>query len=175
MQQVLTHKDGRLYELANVFGLAWPYGAMFKVMSSYGFSSTEAGPPTASPFGSNGQITFGFNEPWKGEHRWQPIANMVAWRNAVEGGTSKTVDNWWANDSGNAIAFSRGGLGFVVINREQFDLPNTTFQTGLPSGQYCNVIANEPGAGCKDLITVNSDGTAKIAVPFLRAVALYVS
>lgn len=37
---VLTYKNGDLYNLANVFMLAWPYGYP-KVMSSYAFSDSE--------------------------------------------------------------------------------------------------------------------------------------
>lgn len=40
----LTYKDGRLYTLASVFMLGFPYGYP-KVMSSYYFDDVDAGPP----------------------------------------------------------------------------------------------------------------------------------
>jgi alpha-amylase len=39
---------------------------------------------------------------------------MAGFRAATQ--TAQTVDHWWDN-GGNQIAFGRGGLGFVVINR----------------------------------------------------------
>jgi len=79
---VVTHKDGRLYDLANVFVLARPYGYP-RIMSSYSFETGDQGPP-----GSNGNtdVIYQNDTPncfgeWKCEHRWRPIANMVAFRN----------------------------------------------------------------------------------------------
>ena len=39
---------------------------------------------------------------------------MVAFRNATRG---QSVTNWWDN-GGDAIAFGRGGKGYVAINHE---------------------------------------------------------
>lgn len=54
---VVTYKDGSLYNLANVFMLAWPYGYP-KVMSSYGFSNGDQGPPAQSVY-QNGSAECG--------------------------------------------------------------------------------------------------------------------
>ncbi len=85
---VLTYKDGSLYDLANVYMLAWPYGYP-KVMSSFAFSDTEAGPPSA-PVHDNGNLNC-YGSDWKCEHRWRPIANMVDFRSATAG---QDVNNW---------------------------------------------------------------------------------
>lgn len=48
----LTYKNGDLYQFANVFMLAWPYGHA-RVMSSYYFTDSDAGPPSVGV--SNGE------------------------------------------------------------------------------------------------------------------------
>ncbi|NJK27418.1 MAG: hypothetical protein HC925_00965 [Coleofasciculaceae cyanobacterium SM2_3_26] len=99
---------------------------------------------------------------------------MVGFRNATQG--VQTVSNWWDN-GGNQIAFSRGNKGFVVINQENAPLQRT-FQTGLPAGEYCNVIAfdfNPATGACTGAgIQVNRTGEATIEVHPRSAVALHV-
>lgn len=144
----LTYKSGKLYDLANVFMLAHPYGYP-QVMSSYTFDSTDQGPPADAqgktrPVFVNGTSTC--FDAWVCEHRRQAIAQMVGFRNAV--GTAPLTD-WWS-DGSNQIAFGRGDRGFVVINRSNAPLTRT-FQTQLPPGTYCNVIQSSPlaqGTGC---------------------------
>lgn len=171
--QVITHRDGRLYDLANVFMLAWPYGYP-RVMSSYAFSHPDEGPPS-----SNGNInsiyqgtTLDCFDEWKCEHRWRPIANMVAFRNHTLSAWS--VDHWWDN-GGNQIAFGRGDKGFVVINRESNSLQRD-FQTALPPGEYCNAWDSEvENGGCTGTgITVGADGSARFRVEPWTAVAIHV-
>lgn len=155
---VLTYKDGALYNLANVFMLAWPYGYP-KVMSSYAFSGGDQGPP-ATPVYQNGEAQCG--GAWICEHRWSSIANMVAFRNDTDG---TGVTDWWDNGN-NQIAFGRGDRGFVVINREGSVL-NRTFTTELPDGRYENV------AGDGSCATV-SGGQVSLNVPAMEAAALHV-
>jgi alpha-amylase len=173
---IVTHKDGFLYDLTNVFMLAWPYGYP-KVMSSYDFTDTNAGPPADANGNTDDIYVNGtpncFNE-WKCEHRWLPIANMVEFRNVTS--SDFYVSNWWDNGS-NQIAFGRGNKGFVVINKDGWAL-NTTLQTGLAAGVYCNVIDGELTAGGTNCtgssITVNSNGTATFSVASWNAVAIHV-
>jgi alpha-amylase len=104
---------------------------------------------------------------WICEHRWRQINNMVKFHNAVAG---QSVTNWWDN-SGNAIAFGRGNLGFIVINNENFPLTQN-LQTGLPAGEYCDVIScdnNLPpcgnsGGSCRNPITVDESGFATFSI-----------
>jgi alpha-amylase len=173
---IITHKDGFLYDLTNVFMLAWPYGYP-KVMSSYDFTDTNAGPPADANGNTDDIYVNGtpncFNE-WKCEHRWLPIANMVEFRNVTS--SDFYVSNWWDNGS-NQIAFGRGDKGFVVINKDGGAL-NTTLQTGLAAGVYCNVIGGELTAGGTSCtgssITVNGNGTATFSVASWNAVAIHV-
>lgn len=155
----LTYKDGALYNLANVYMLAFPYGYP-KVMSGYSFTDTDAGPPGGSANCDSGA--------WVCQHRWGNIANMVGFRNYTLGAWS--VNNWWDN-GGNQIAFSRGDKGFVAINNENYAMQQT-LQTGLPAGSYCDVLAGaEPCSGA--VIQVAGNGMATVNVPAKAAVALH--
>ncbi|MGK7875770.1 MAG: carbohydrate-binding module family 20 domain-containing protein [Xenococcaceae cyanobacterium] len=187
IDNILTNfYDERLYILGNVFMLAWPYGYP-KVMSSYSWPinvqwvkkknkyedlNDWIGPPSDSG-GNTKNVTCGSNG-WVCEHRWRPIANMVGFRNYTQ--SSLNVTNWWDNGN-NQIAFGRGNKGFVAINREKTQLKNSTFMTGLPAGEYCNVIqfdfdrSNNTCSGPG--ITVNTNGTATISVGAMDAVVLY--
>jgi alpha-amylase len=180
----LTFKDNNqhfVYTLANVFMMAWPYGYP-QLMSSYDFSDFDQGPPSDD----KGQVKNIYKDAkatdpscfkeWKCEHRWREIGNMVAFRNATAA-TGQVVD-WW-DDGSDAIAFGRGDRGFVVINREDSPL-DQTFDTHLPPGTYCDVIAGDvtqkgAKAGCSgQQITVDDKRRAHIKVPANYAAALHV-
>jgi alpha-amylase len=163
---ILTYKDGQTYTLANVFELAWPYGTPV-IMSSFSFSNNDAGPPSNGG-GSTADVSCG--NGWVCEHRQRPIANMVGFRNAVG---SAAVANWWSNGN-NQVAFSRGGAGFVAVNREGGAL-SRTFSTGLPAGTYCDVIHGDvSGSTCSGpTVTVNGTGQATITVAAMDAVAIH--
>lgn len=159
---IITHKQPAEYKLAVGFMLAWDYGYP-RVMSSYYFDDTEAGPPSDGNGNTNPVDCF---NDWVCEHRWRQIYNMVPLHNLAIG---HGVTNWWDNN-GNQIAFSRGNVGFVAMNNENFAM-DTTLQTGLPSGEYCDVLSCEnphppcgEGSHCRSPITVNGDGTASIFI-----------
>lgn len=173
----LTYKNNRLYDLANVFMLAYPYGTP-QVMSSYAFSDPDQGPPAdaqgnTTPVYQNGQVNC-FGE-WVCEHRHPAIAAMVDFRNQV--GVDSPVVYWWSNGS-DQIAFGRGSSGFVVINRGANSLTQT-LQTDLPPGNYCNVLANglalERGQDCppEAIVTVNEQKQITVTVESLEAVAIH--
>jgi alpha-amylase len=165
----VNFKDGSLYDLANVFQLAWPYGYP-RIMSSYNFSNTDQGPPATNVH--NGTTLNCFGSTWVCEHRWRSIANMVVFRRVASGAA---VANWWDNGL-NQIAFARAGRGFVVINRQSTALTQT-FTTGLPAGSYCNVIDFDwtNGACSGAMATVNASGQMTLTVPGMRAAAFHVS
>lgn len=150
----LSYKDGANYTLANVFMLAWPYGAP-DVNSGYEFSSADAGPP------NNGQVNACWQNGWKCQHAWPEIKSMVAFRNATRG---QAVTNWWDN-GGNAIAFGRGNKGFVAVNHESGSLTRT-YQTSLPAGTYCNVQNNTQ-------VSVNGSGQLTATLGSNTALAVY--
>lgn len=162
----LTYKNGDLYTFANVFMLAWPY-ADVKLMSSYYFTNTDAGPPSVGV--SNGANCMD-GKNWVCEHRWGPIANMVAWRNAA--GTADIAN--WQEGTANQIAFSRNGKAFIALNRGT-SAWTTTLQTGLPAGSYCNVVAdvNADNTATCAAVLVAANGLASVQVPALKAVALH--
>jgi alpha-amylase len=185
----ITYHYGAVYDAANVFMLAWPYGYP-ALMSSYAFKKdtnfdTSYGPPYNTSNGStrgpwDGQTTaprcFGQAVgDWVCEHRFRPIANMVGFRNATVG--SWSVNHWWDNGN-NQIAFSRGDKGFVAINREAAPLTRQ-FQTGLAAGRYCDVMsgdftAGNPGTCTGNTITVDTAGYANLTVPAFGYAAAHV-
>ncbi|GIE32636.1 alpha-amylase [Actinoplanes italicus] len=161
----LSYKNGSAYTLAQVFTLAWPYGAP-DVNSGYEFSNHDAGPP------NNGAVNACYADGWKCQHAWRQIGNMVGFRNATRG---TAVTNWWSNGA-DQIAFSRGNKGYVAINHEGSSLTRT-FQTSLPAGTYCDVQHGDPTAngGCSGTTyAVNSAGQFTATIPAGEAVALYV-
>ena len=166
---MLTYKDASLYTFANIFMLAWDYGNA-RVMSSYYFSDTDQGPPSV---GVNGGSNCMDGRNWVCEHRWGAIANMVNWAN--EAGTAG-IENWQTGNS-NQIAFSRNGKAFIAMNRDSSDW-ETTLQTSLSEGTYCNIIGDVDADNkktCTNVVEVNSNGEASIRVPAVSAVATYAS
>ncbi|MCZ9350118.1 alpha-amylase family protein [Streptomyces mutabilis] len=150
----LSYKDNANYTLANVFMLAWPYGAP-DVNSGYEWSNHDAGPP------NGGRVDACWQDGWKCQHAWPEIKSMVAFRNATRG---QAVTNWW--DNGNdAIAFGRGSKGYVAINHESGTLTRT-YQTSLPAGTYCDVQSGKP-------VSVNGSGQFTATLGANTALALY--
>jgi alpha-amylase len=99
---------------------------------------------------------------------------MIAFRHAVAG-SGQT--NWWDNGI-NAIAFSRGNLGFVVINGETSTAISRVFTTGLVAGKYCDVLAGgvniavSPNTCAGKTITVDASGNAGISLAALTGLVL---
>ncbi|XP_055703593.1 alpha-amylase 1-like [Phlebotomus papatasi] len=161
--QILTYKDGKRYIMAVTFGLAHPYG-ISRIMSSFFFTDTEAGPPmdaneaiispSINPDGSCGN-------GWVCQHRWRQIYNMVKFKNVA--GTAPLL-NWWSNGN-NQIAFARSGKGFVAFNNEGSDM-DVILETSLPAGTYCDVISGSvSGTTCSGkTVIVQTDGTANIVI-----------
>jgi alpha-amylase len=164
------------YDLANIFMLAWPYGAA-QLHSGFRFTGYDQAPPSASPFDASGNPLI--NQQWDFIHRWSDISNMVAFRAATSG---QGVD-YFTNGTGNQIAFGRGAKGFVAINNEGAAW-NATLQTLLPAGTYCNVVhgtLNAAGTACSsDSVSVGSNGVISVSIPanggtVVPAVALHVN
>ncbi|ESO93547.1 hypothetical protein LOTGIDRAFT_178520 [Lottia gigantea] len=162
---VLTHWEPRPYKMATAFMLAHPYGFP-RIMSSYEYDRQYdwIGPPHNGDMSTkdviiNSDKTCG--NGWSCEHRWRQIYNMVAFRNAAgfEG-----LTNWWAG-SDYQIAFSRGSKAFIAFNLEDWDL-NTSLNTGMPSGTYCDVISGSlvEGRCTGRTVQVDSGGNANIHV-----------
>jgi alpha-amylase len=176
----IYYKDAPYFDLANVFMLAWPYGYP-SIMSSYAFDRTtpagrDQGPPSdgaghtsnvsCSP--SPGTTPVG---SWVCEHRARSAANMVAFRRATA--AVSTVTDWW-DDGANQIAFGRGNLGFVVINREDAPLMRS-FQTQMPAGRYCDVVGGDFSAiGCSGpVLSVDAAGSVSVTLEANSALAVH--
>jgi alpha-amylase len=187
----IFYQNEPFYDLANIFMLAWPYGYP-SIMSGYAFDrSTTVGQgkgPVSDADGNTIPIyAEGSNDPscvapqslatapagsWTCEHRIPSIAGMVGFRKATAGVAS--VTDWW-DDGTNQIAFGRGNLGFVVLNRETSPLARA-FPTELPAGTYCDVVGGSLAAGaCTGAtVTVDASGSAQVTVPANGAVAIHV-
>jgi alpha-amylase len=186
----IFYQEEPYYDLANVFMLAWPYGYP-SIMSGYAFDrSSQAGQGRGPPSDAQGNTTPvyppGSDVPvcvppealasapvgsWTCEHRVPSIAGMIGFRKATA--TVPSVTDWW-DDGANRIAFGRGPLGFVVINREPTPLTRT-LQTELPGGAYCDVVGGDLVAGsCTGAsVTVAQSGAADVTVPPNAALAIH--
>jgi alpha-amylase len=158
---ILNYKSGRLYELANVFMLAWPYGHPM-VMSSYKFDDSDQGPPDSHPIDAG---TNECNDEWVCEHRIPAMANMVGFRNITAG---EAVTYWHALNSV-VISFGRGNKGHVIINIGD-NRVSAQFATSMSPGNYCNIIAECDG----EPVHVDSDGKLDISLEPMSAIAIHV-
>ncbi|MFJ8331048.1 alpha-amylase family protein [Streptomyces sp. NPDC094437] len=150
----LDYKDGATYTLANVFMLAYPYGAP-DINSGYEWSDVDAGPP------NGGAVKACWQDGWKCQHDWPEIRSMVAFRNATRG---ESLTNWW-DDGADAIAFGRGAKGYVALNHESSS-QTRTYQTSLPAGTYCDVQSNTT-------VSVNAGGQFAATLGAGTALAIY--
>nr|VFJ95199.1 MAG: alpha-amylase [Candidatus Kentron sp. H]VFJ96068.1 MAG: alpha-amylase [Candidatus Kentron sp. H]VFK02140.1 MAG: alpha-amylase [Candidatus Kentron sp. H] len=162
--------DGPKYDLANVFMLAYPYGYP-KVMSSYKYADHDQGPPSNPVHSGDKPNCFGSD--WECEHRFRPIANMVAFRKHTR--PVSDTDYWFSAWGGQQIGFGRGNLGYVVINNSNSDL-NQTIPTGMMPGTYCNIIEGDfEDSSCSGpTLKVDKSGKVLFNVPAGRAAAIHV-
>ncbi|CAG2234202.1 AMY [Mytilus edulis] len=157
ISNILTHKTPREYKMANAFMLANDYG-FTRVMSSYYFGDdTNLSPPQYTNNSMKDPITSikqqgTCGHGWVCEHRWPSIANMVVFRNAVEG----TWKTHWINKN-NQLSFARGTKGFFAMAKN--GKMNETLDTGLPAGEYCDLITD-----CKKTVIVEANGYALIEI-----------
>jgi len=158
---VLNYKSGKLYELANVFMLGWPYGYPM-VMSSYRFEDGDQGPPNSSPIDVGSKEC---SDAWVCEHRMPAIAGMVKFRNVTDGAP---VTDWEALNS-TAISFGRGGKGHVLINVGDDSL-RARVSTSMAPGDYCNVVTQCAG----DPVSITEDGMINVVLEPMSAMAIHV-
>ena len=172
----LSYRDGNLFRLANVWMLAQPYGYP-SILSSYVFdcpAGNSMGPPSD---GSGWTIDLtcaaslesAVMGQWVCEHRDPSIRNMVRFRRIVAG---TDINHWWDNGA-NAIAFSRGALGFVAISRESAAV-SATVATGLRPGTYCDLLTGgRAGAACAGTsVVVDSLGAIQLHLAANSAIAI---
>jgi alpha-amylase len=152
---IITFEKAKEYKMAVAFTLANDYG-FTRVMSSYFYGdNSDQGPPHNADF-STKDVKINSDQScgngWVCEHRWRPIANMAAFRNAVVGTKKENYFN--QNDQ---VAFSRGNKGFFAMARAGH--MDETLQTGLPAGEYCDLISD-----CSKKFRVDGNGMAHITI-----------
>ena len=175
----ISYRDGQTFRLANVWMLAQPYGYP-SILSSYAFArpaQNDMGPPSDASGNTNDVVCAASLETatvgsWVCEHRDPYVLGMIRFRRVVGGAD---VNHWWDNGA-NAIAFSRGDRGFVVINHEGQPL-TATLSTGLAAGTYCDVLTGGLGSsGCAgSALIVTAGGTVQINLPANSAIAVDVA
>lgn len=175
------YQDGQLWRLATAWMLAYPYG-LPSVLSGYAFSrSTQPGRELGPPSDANGKtlpvtcaasLEVAAVGQFACEHRDAVVRAMVRFRRVTAGAD---VNHWWDN-SNNAIAFTRGTVGFVAINREAAPI-TTTIATGLPAGTWCDVITGgltSAGTACAGTaLVVNASGQVTLTIPANGVLAVH--
>ncbi len=175
----LGYRDGQLYRLGMVYLLGQPYGYP-SVMSSYAFDRSsqagrDAGPPSdaagnTTPVSCAASLETAAVGQWVCEHRDPTLRAMVAFRRAVAG----TDLTWNWDDGQNAVAFSRGAKGFVMINRGA-GAARVVTTAGLAAGDYCDVLTGgraAAGACAGTKVTVGGGGAVDVGVQGGTAVVL---
>lgn len=171
----LGYRHGSVFRVANVWMLAQPYGFP-SILSSYAFDcplGNSQGPPGTN--GVTADVTCAASletaapGQWVCEHRDPYIRNMVRFRRVVAG---TAVTHWWDNGA-NAIAFSRGALGFVAINREAATV-TATVATGMAPGTYCDRLTGGrvAGACAGTAVVVAAGGTVQLDLATNTAIAI---
>lgn len=160
--RVLTYKDGKKYELANAFMLAYPYGTP-NVFSGYEFTKRDEGAPGATQT-SIPDVSCAKDSKWQCTQRITSIRGMIGFYNAVRG---TKVTNWQDDDDNN-VAFSRGNKGFLAINNTE-NPQKVSYKTDLPDGEYCNVYESKD---CTKTVSV-SGGKVETTIAAESAVALH--
>lgn len=167
-----NNADQRLYRLAQVFMLAWPFGYP-QLYSGFKFNNFDDSPPLTNELKSSPVFDGGGNclAPWTCEHRLPEVAAMVQFRNHTD--PAFFVNDWWTNGR-DQIAFGRGSLGFVALNYSNQSLTKE-FSTSLPAGEYCNIVGgtyNLRDKSCAETVEVNARGILKAKMPPMSALVL---
>ncbi|ABC30861.1 Glycosidase [Hahella chejuensis KCTC 2396] len=163
----LTWNDPQgMYYLAHIFMLAYPYGYP-RVMSSYYFNNHDQGPPNSGPHTAGA-----CGVDWVCEHRWGGIGNMAKFRQATA--ANAYISNV-SRDGDNRLAFGRGGLGFVALNNDT-GAWSASLDTGLPAGEYCDILHGDyvKGVCTGPTVFVDSAGYASVNVAGRDAMAMHV-
>lgn len=162
----ISHKDKRRYIMANAFMLAHTYG-LPRAMSSFEFEDEVQGPPADANHNIVGRVVGDDGQcmsPWVCEHRWQPIVEMINFRNVVR---NSSIGNW-ADNGQSQMAFCRGNLGFIAFNNELSLNLKANLQVCVPPGKYCDIISGGKvdGRCTGDEIMVDQNGKAEISIPY---------
>lgn len=176
---LVTYKDGGLYLVANALMLADDYGTPV-VYSGYAFTDRDAGAPQDASGHVVGWTCDGVTGPRSsytdGEgvctEAWTAIGGMLEFR-AYAGSAPRLP----GVDDGSVYGFEREGRGILLVNPDGTEA-KATVKTGLPDGDYCDVIsggrAAAQGGACRGTTVTVSGGRLSVAVPALSAIAIHV-
>lgn len=165
--------DKEVFDLAQVFMLTYPFGYP-QLYSSYSFKNYNEGPPVNLELMTLPVLnsSFACKAPFICEHRRPYVNSLINFRNKTD--KNFYITNWWTNGK-DQLSFSRGALGFVMINNSNNEIVARSFQTGLKEGLYCNIISQEflrNKNSCSVKIKVDSHGFALLNVEKMSAVVL---
>ncbi|MGP7961307.1 alpha-amylase [Sanguibacter sp. A247] len=165
------------YLLANVLMLAGAYGTPV-LYSGYTFEDRDAGPAQdpdgrvldascTEGVGPGSELEVG---AWTCEQRWPGVQGMLQWRSVTDGAGLTAVDD----SASDVLAFSRGKLGMIIVNRDDEAVVGT-WTTTLAPGTYCDVSAGPVSTkGCGGAtIEVAAGGTVTATVPARGFVAVH--
>jgi len=186
----ITYMDPQKYLTASAFLLADSLGKpMLYTGYAFDVNNMDAGPavssgdkiaPAVCPAGTKS------NTPQKKYkvgtfvcmERWTAIKGMIQWHH-------EAADNAMANVyySQQLLGFQRGTAFFAMNGNQQLTkhTMKATMQTGLAKGVYCDVVSGGATAKVKvkgkwqcrgTSVTVAANGTAKLTVPAMTAVAI---
>jgi len=182
----ITYLDPQKYLTASAFLLADSLGKPM-LYTGYAFylNDLDAGPavvkgdviaPAACPAGSKSLSPQKKYKPgtFICMERWTAMKGMIQWHHEV--GTNPMTN---VNYGQQLLSFTRGS-GFFAMNGNQQVSKITiksVVQTGLPKGVYCDVVSGGAKAISKgkclgSSVTVAADGSAKVAIPAMTAIAL---
>lgn len=172
----VTYRDGGLYLIANALMLADDFGTPV-VYSGYAFSDRDAGPATD---GSGAAVAW-------------TCAGVTGPRDAYADGDGVCTEGWtaiagllelrrWAGDAprlpgvddGDVYGFERDGRALLLVNPSGEDAA-AVVPTGLPDGEYCDVVAAGASAGrdCTGGTVTVTGGSASATVAARGAVAIH--
>ncbi|KAJ7348969.1 glycoside hydrolase superfamily [Mycena albidolilacea] len=156
------------YQLSGIFILGFNYGTP-TVFSGYDYSSSDQGAPQDAR-GLTNAVTCNSNG-WRCEHRWNGIANMVAFHNAVGGAALTNI----VAGTSQQVAFGRGAAGFLIINNAA-SAWTKIWTTSLPAGTYCDIIHSNntyPTTCNGPLYVVSATGMLTASVARYDALAIF--
>ena len=97
---------------------------------------------------------------WVCEHRWPAITSMIQFSRTTTGANITDIQV-----AGSTAWWSLGDRGFLMVSADSGS--QRTYQTGLPPGDYCNVLEGKPtGYGCVGIVySISDNGETQIDVP----------
>ena len=158
-------------------GTTWGPGLGLETRPVYGAVQSAGAYPASCSGTYPSAVTSGDLGQWVCEHRHNPIAGMVQFRQATAG---EPVTGW-QNIGGapsNHIAFGRGSKGFVAINRTA-SAASPTYTTSMADGVYCDVTQGEltsSGTACTGrTVTVSGGEISGFSLSAMDAFAIHVN